>query len=302
MPNAVKGLVPAVLLVVVLVPAPASAWGFETHKYIMSRAIDVLPAAIRPFFQANRTFIVEHCVDPDLWRVAGFVDEPPRHFVDIDAYGAYPFTELPRDYNAALKKFGREMLVKNGLLPWRTDEMAGQLGKMFQQIPQNVGFAAGDVKFFSAIIGHYVADAHVPFHAVMNYDGQLTGQTGIHVRFEEDLFVRYRDKLNIQPPPLRSTPSARDLVFDTLLESYTFADKVLAADRAAIGDRGFYDDRYYDAFFAKVKPILEKRIGDAISAVASLIASEWEQAGRPALPVNPPPRPPAPRRRSVPTP
>src|SRR5262249_11517097 len=131
MPNAIKGLV----LALVLTPSTASAWGFETHKYIMSRAIDVLPAAIRPFFQANRTFVVEHCVDPDLWRVAGFVDEPPRHFVDIDAYGKYPFTELPRDYKAALAKYGRETLTKNGLLPWRTDEMAGNLGKTFQQVP-----------------------------------------------------------------------------------------------------------------------------------------------------------------------
>jgi len=292
MPNVVKGL----MLALMLTPTPAYGWGFETHKYIVSRAIDMLPDAIRPFFQANRTFVVEHCVDPDLWRIAGFVDEPPRHFVDIDAYGTYPFTELPRDYNAALAKFGRETLVKNGLLPWRTDEMAGQLEKMFQQIPQNVGYAATDVKFFAAIVGHYVADANVPFHAVLNYDGQLTGQNGIHVRFEEDLFVRYRTRLNIQPPPLRSVPNARDLIFDTLLESYTLADKVLAADREAIDDRGFYDDRYYDAFFSKVKPILEKRIGDAISAVASVIASEWEHAGRPALPVNPPPRPPAPRR------
>jgi Zinc dependent phospholipase C len=298
MPNLVAGLV----LMSLLVPSSASAWGFETHKYIVSRAIDVLPAEIRPFFQANRTFIVEHCVDPDLWRVAGFADEPPRHFVDIDAYGTYPFAELPRDYNAALAKYGRETLTKNGLLPWRTAEMAGQLAKMFQQIPQNVGYAAGDVTFFAAVIGHYVADAHVPFHAVMNYDGQLTGQNGIHVRFEEDLFVRYRSKLTIQPPPLHSIPNARDLIFDTLLESYTLADKVLAADREAIGESPVYDDRYYDAFFAKVKPILEKRLGDSISAVASVIASEWERAARPALPVNPPKRPPAPRRRSATTP
>jgi hypothetical protein len=77
---------------------------------------------------------------------------------------------------------------------------------------------------------------------------------------------------------------------------------LLTADREAIGTGDTYDTRYYDAFFAKIKPVLEKRLSLAISAVASVITSEWEQAGRPALLVNPPPRPPAQRRRAPATP
>jgi hypothetical protein len=289
-------------LVALMMPSPALAWGFETHKFIVSRAIDILPEAIRPFFQANRVFVVEHCIDPDLWRTAGFTEEPPRHFVDIDAYGKYPFTELPRDYDAAVTKFGVETLAKNGLLPWRTAEMAGNLGRAFQNQSRGAGYAAGDIRFFSAIIGHYVADAHVPFHAALNYDGQLSGQNGVHSRFEEELFLRYGKQLNIQPPALKSIPNVRDFIFDTLLESYQNVDALLAADREAIGNADTYDDRYYDAFFAKVKPILERRLGQAISGVASVITSEWERAGRPALPVNPAPRPPAQRRRALATP
>src|ERR1700730_2264076 len=92
-------VVAVVALLGLVMPSPASAWGFETHKFIMSRAIDMLPEAIRPFFQANRVFVVEHVIDPDLWRTAGFVDEVPRHVLYLDAYGTYPFSELPRDYN-----------------------------------------------------------------------------------------------------------------------------------------------------------------------------------------------------------
>lgn len=279
-----------------VMPSPARAWGFDTHKFIMSRAIDILPEAIRPFFQASRVFVVEHAIDPDLWRIAGFTDEPPRHFVDMDAYGKYPFSELPRAYDAALAKYGLATLTKNGLLPWRTAEMSGHLHKAFQDQAKGVAYAPVDIMFFSSIIGHYAADAHVPFHAAVNFDGQLTGQNGIHVRFEEDLYVRYGKQLNIQPPPLKPIPNVRDFIFDALLESYQNVDAVLAADRKAIGSRTAYDDRYYDAFFLIVKPILERRIGQAISGVASVITSEWEAAGRPALPVNPPPRPPAERR------
>jgi hypothetical protein len=279
-------------------PAPVRAWGFETHKFIVSRAIDILPAAIRPFFEANRVFVVEHCIDPDLWRTAGFTDESPRHFLDMDAYGKLPFTGLPRDYDAALAKFGADTLAKNGLLPWRTAEMTGNLDRAFKSQSGGSGYALGDIKFFAAIIGHYVADAHVPFHAALNYDGQLTGQNGVHARFEEELFLRYGKQLDIQPPPLQPIPNVRDFIFDTLVESFRNVDAVLAADREAIGTADTYDDRYYDAFFAKVKPILEQRISQAISSVASVITSEWERAGRPALPVNLPPRPPAQRRRA----
>ena len=272
------------------------AWGFETHKFIVSRAIDILPDELRPFFQANRIFVVEHCIDPDLWRTAGFADEPPRHFLNMDAYGAYPFAGLPRDYDAAVATFGQDTLSARGLLPWRAWEMSGNLGRAFQRQQRGIGSAAADVKFFAAIIGHYVADAHVPLHAVLNYDGQLSAQNGVHSRFEEELFVRYGNQLNLRPPPLQSIPNVRDFVFDTLLESQQNVQAVLTADREAIGNAGTYDDRYFDAFFAMVRPMLEKRLSQAISGVASVIASEWERAGRPALPVAPPPRQPAQRR------
>lgn len=55
------------LTAVLLWPSPAGAWGFEAHKFIVARAIDILPEPLRPFFEANRAFIVERAIDPDLW-------------------------------------------------------------------------------------------------------------------------------------------------------------------------------------------------------------------------------------------
>jgi Zinc dependent phospholipase C len=284
------------LIVLLFVPSTVGAWGFETHKFIVSRAIDLLPDAIRPFYEANRTFIVEHAIDPDLWRTAGFTDEPPRHFLDMDAYGRYPFKDLPHEYDVALEKYGADALNRNGLLPWRAAEMAGNLRRAFEGQQKLTIYARENIKLFSAIIGHYAADANVPFHAVLNYDGQLTGQIGIHARFEEELFLRYGKQLSTKPGSIRDVPQVREFIFETLLDSYSAVDAVLAADKKAIGDRTVYDGRYYDAFFADVKPILEKRLSDAIAAVASIIVTEWEAAGRPALPAVAPTRPPALRR------
>ena len=53
----------------------------------MDRAIALLPPEIRPFFETYRTTIVEHAIDPDTYRTMGFAEEPPRHFLDMDAYG-----------------------------------------------------------------------------------------------------------------------------------------------------------------------------------------------------------------------
>lgn len=287
------------LVVMLVVPLPAAAWGFETHKFIMSRAIDLLPDAIRPFFDANRITIVEHVIDPDLWRLAGFLDEPPRHFLDIDAYGKYPYADLPRDYDEAVKKFGAETVIKNGLLPWRADEMGRRLVRAFQDQQKQTAYARGDISFFSSVVGHYFSDANQPFHAVLNYDGQLTGQGGIHARFEEDLFLRYGKQLTIRPGPLTTIANPRDFIFEALLQGSQLVPAILDADREAIGDRALYDGRYFDALFARSRPVLERGISDSITAIASMITSAWEQAGRPPLPATPPPRPPQPRRRAT---
>src|SRR5918993_4550311 len=288
----------AVMIAVILaVPAPARAWGFEAHRFIVSRAIDILPEPIRPFFEANRAFVVERAIDPDLWRNAGFTEEPPNHFLDMDAYGPYPFKDLPRNYDDALRKHGLDKLKQNGLLPWRTYEIAGRLVRGFEALHKNGQYAESDIRFFSAIIGHYVADAHVPLHAVLNYNGQLTGQTGLHYRWEGELFVRNEKQLVIKPAPLKRIANERDFIFETLLESSQLADDVLAADKKAIGNRDVYDDQYFATLFAETRPMFEKRINDAINGVASIITSAWEQAGKPTLTANPPPRTPQ-RRRS----
>lgn len=260
------------------------AWGFAAHRFIADKAIDLLPPEIRPFYDKHRGYLVEHSIDPDLWRSAGFDSEPPRHFVDLDAYGAHPFHDLPRDHDRAVEKFGPELVTKNGLLPWRTSEIFGRLHRAFaQQSKGGAPFALEEIKFFSAVIAHYVADAHQPFHATLNYDGQLTKQHGIHARFETELFERFQARLAIHPPPLASVSDPRQFIFDALLGSFQLVEPILQADRAAIGSRDEYDDRYFTEFLAGTRPILERRLGESISGVASMITAAWTLADKPRL-------------------
>src|SRR6187549_2473399 len=101
-----------VLAALVVIPSSVSAWGFEAHKFIADRMIALLPAELKPLFEKRRAFIVERAIDPDLWRTVGWEEEPPNHFVDMDheAFGPYPFDGLPRDYSAAVQKFGKDLV------------------------------------------------------------------------------------------------------------------------------------------------------------------------------------------------
>jgi hypothetical protein len=281
----------AVVVAVVVAGERPAAWGFDAHRFVTERAIDLLPPAIRPFFVKHRAFIVEHSIDPDLWRTAGFTEEPPQHFLDLDAYGAAPFDALPRERDAAIAKFGRDMVQKNGLLPWRVEEMHGRLVRAFGDVKAERGYGRENVTFLSAVISHYVGDAHVPFHAVLNYDGQLTNQHGLHSRFESQLFERYRKELRIRPVPTRLTTTPRAFIFDTLVTSASLVDPLLAADKDAIGSGDVYDRAYYGRFYAKARPTLERRLSEAIAAVAAVITHAWEEGGKPALPAEAPARP-----------
>ena len=272
----------------------AHAWGFEAHKFIIDRALALLPPEVRPLFEKHRATLIERSIDPDTWRTAGFAhEEDSNHFLDLDwqGFGPYPFTGLPRDYTAAIAKFGRTRMREMGTLPWAVEERYGALRRAFEDYPRRGAFGQNDIIFFSAWLAHYVADAHVPFHAVINYDGQLTGQTGVHARFESTAFERYRDRLTIAPKPIAPIRDPRDFAFATLLASNQLVPSILKADLDAIGTRDVYDDAYYDAFFTANRAVLERRVSDAIAATAAIITGAWETAGRPALPVNPPPRP-----------
>jgi hypothetical protein len=287
------------IALIACVPHTADAWGFEPHRFIMDRAIALLPAQIRPLFERERAMVVERAIDPDTWRTAGFTQEDPNHFLDLDweGFGKYPYDGLPRDLSAALAKFGRARMEDAGYLPWRVEEMHGNLRRAFESYGRGTVFARHDVLAFSGWLAHYVSDAHQPFHNVVNYDGQLTGQNGIHSRFETQLFERYRAQLTIAPQAIPPIKSPRDFIFDRIIEGTQLVPPILKADLDAIGTRDLYDDVYFAAFFKSTRPVLERRLNESIAAVAAMITSAWEAAGRPPAPADPPTPPPSRRRR-----
>ena len=144
-------------------------WGFYAHQKINYFAVFLLPPQMMALYKPNINFITEHAVDPDKRRYM-VADEGPRHYIDIDHYGQYPFLNLPHKWKDAVAKYGADSLKAYGIVPWHIQVMLNRLTaafkeKDFTKIMKN-----------SADIGHYIADAHVPLHANSNHIGQLTQQ------------------------------------------------------------------------------------------------------------------------------
>jgi hypothetical protein len=272
------------VVAVMLVPSSAFAWGAAAHRFIMQKAIELLPPEIKPLFDRYHDEVVLRVNDPDLWRNIPW-DDDANHFVDFGdpLLGPYPFDALPREYGAALEKFGATTLKRLGMLPWREQEEYGNLRRAFEGFAKDLPYAPGNVVLFSAVASHYIQDAHQPLHATNNYDGQMTNQFGIHSRFESALFERFQSRLTIAPPKVTPITDARDAAFAILLDSNRLVQPLLDADKEAIAGKTEYDDAYFEAFFDRVKPILEQRLSQAIAATAGVIEGAWESAGRPAI-------------------
>lgn len=79
-------------------------WGFFGHRQINRMAVFTLPPEMIGFYKRNIEHITEHAVDPDKRRYAT-KHEAPRHYIDIDHWGTYPYPNVPREWTPALMQF-----------------------------------------------------------------------------------------------------------------------------------------------------------------------------------------------------
>jgi predicted AlkP superfamily pyrophosphatase or phosphodiesterase len=266
-----------------LAPVPAQPWGFTGHRMVADKAVRTLPDPLRRLFAANAAYLVEQAINPDLQR-SGPSD--PDHFLDMDAFGAYPFDAISRVEAENLARFGKDAAAK-GRVPWKIDEVYRGLVAAFRarDLPRVLERAG--------TLCHFVADAHVPLHATDNYDGQLSGQRGLHSRWESDLVERNRLPLEaaVAPAAALRLEDPVGLAFAVLRDSYLHSLQVLAADRESVTGRDLaetpeddrYDDEYYTRMATRESARVAARLAASASATGSLWQSAWEEAGRPDL-------------------
>src|SRR5687768_14346012 len=268
-------------------------WGFYAHKKINQYAVFLLPPEMMVLYKPNIDFIAEHAVDPDMCRYA-VPEVGPRHYIDLDHYGKYPFDSLPRKWNDAVAKYSEDTLNKYGIVPWWVSTMLYKLTDAFKE----KNYAR--ILKLSAEIGHYIGDAHVPLHANSNHNGQFTDQKGIHGFWESripellaeaawDFFIGKADYIK----------NPGDFIWQRVLESAKASDSVLlfekelsiffpADQKFAFEERNGTIIRQYSSAFSiaydkKLNGMIERRMRQSIYATAAFWYTAWVNAGQPDL-------------------
>ncbi|MFN7115332.1 MAG: zinc dependent phospholipase C family protein [Saprospiraceae bacterium] len=190
--------------------------------------------------------------------------------------------------------FSVDHFSEHGILPYHLLKMQRDLTEAFRKKQRN------RILRLSAEIGHYIGDAHVPLHTTMNYNGQLTNQNGIHAFWESRLPELYADtEYDFFVGKAQYIENQRDYFWKIVLDSHLLLDSVLVIEKSLSQqfppDKQYcYEERlgqtvrtqcetYARAYHERMNGMVEKRMRDAILAIASSWYTAWVDAGQPDL-------------------
>jgi hypothetical protein len=268
----------------------SSGWGFFGHQKINRLAVFALPPEMIRFYKKNMQYLVETSTHPDSRRYA-VAGEAPRHFIDLDVYGDSALSILPKYWNGAVERYGEDSLNAHGIVPWHIVRMYNQLKQAFLlQDPDRI-------LRYSAELGHYVGDAHVPLHTTRNYNGQLTGQRGIHAFWESRLPELFFDTYDFYVGKASHLSDPQAAAWTAVAGSSMLVDSVLSIERELSTDlpgkfnhetKGKQTIKVYSIAFsrtyhARLSGMVERRMRASIKLTADLWYTAWVDAGQPDL-------------------
>ncbi len=281
------------LLMCVVIPSVLQAWGFFGHRKINEIAIFSIPKPLFGFYKHYASYLSDHAADPDKRRYI-LETEACKHFLDGDHYEiSVPFDTLPKYYSKAIEQYGEDTIRAHGIVPWNILFVMNQLTEAFKAKD------VGRILKLSADLGHYVGYCHVPLHATSNYNGQKTGQKGIHALWESRLTELYFDTYNLYTGQGTYLNNTREAVWNAYEASFVLIDSVLRTERRVskqVGElnkysweqRGavmvkVYSKAFCQAYHLALGDMVEQRMRASIQLLASLIYTAWVDAGQPNL-------------------
>ena len=305
----------AAALVLLLVSSGARAWNDLGHALITAEAIERLPEPLKTMLSegGNLRRLQDASAAPDQWREEEkrqHADEEhytsvekPKHFFDIDALagkaGLKNFAGFPHDRAEAERLVGASALDAFGRGPWAAADALDALARALSD-----GRAA-DVFREAGALAHYAADLHMPFHTTRNFDGQETGNPGVHAAVEVGLVKCYQDfyaeRLRDDREEVAYLDDVEAALFEWVVAAHGRASPILEADadaRAATGyDPGLPEHKadlddlsskraapYYRALqknlAARGHPVAAA-MRDAAAHTARLFYTAWVRAAKP---------------------
>lgn len=267
-------------------------WGFYAHQQINRLAVFTLPIEMVGFYKYHIQYITENAVNPDKRRYA-VEGEAPRHFIDIDVYGDSAIYKMPRYWQDAVEKYTEDTLNAYGIVPWHVNLMRYRLTDAMR---------IGDVKailVLSADLGHYIADANVPLHTTENYNGQLTGQHGIHGLWESRLPELFSSEYDFFVGKARYIDNPQLEIWKGVIQAHEALDSVLNFERELTQDTGsdkkyafetrgtatvqVYSSGFSKAYHKMLNGMVERQMRKAIRMVGDFWYTCWIDAGQPDL-------------------
>ncbi len=267
-------------------------WGFYGHYMINRMAIFSLPPEMFGFYKLHHQYLIENSVNPDKRRYA-VVGEAPRHFIDLDVYGDSALYKMPRYWQQAIDKYGEDTLMAHGVVPWHIQLMKHQLTEAFN---------AKDTKKIlrlSADMGHYIADAHVPLHTTHNYNGQLTGQRGIHGLWESRLPELYAKNYNFFVGKASYINNTQESAWKAVASAHLALDSVFTFEsdvsnrfpddkKFSFEQRGatimkVYSEEFSQAYHQMLAGQVERQMRASVKMIADMWYTCWVDAGQPNL-------------------
>jgi hypothetical protein len=280
------------LLLTLLLPLTGYSWGFFAHQRINRLAVYTLPPEMVGFYKKHIRYITENAVNPDRRRYA-VAGEAPRHYIDLDVYGDSALYKMPRYWQQAVEQYGEDTLMAHGIIPWHINRMKFQLTQAFKDRDLD------RILRLSADMGHYIADACVPLHTTRNYNGQLTGQRGIHAFWESRLPELLSDNYDFFVGPARYIEQPQLKAWDIVASAHLALDSVLRFERELTLEfdeekkysyevRGnqtarVYSREFSEAYHRRLNGQVERQMRLAIHSVASFWFTAWVDAGQPEL-------------------
>jgi hypothetical protein len=253
-------------------------WGDQGHKLINNKAVALLPAEMQSFTKW-KDYITLHAVDPDN-RKKDDKSEPPKHFIDIDFYKEFINGKMVEDKIELISIYGDSMVTRQGILPWATLETYHKLIQALKDKNKD------QVLLYTSDLGHYVGDGHQPMHTMLNYNGQLSGQKGVHARYEIKMVDKYISEIDssITTASVKKVDNPFKFIFDYIANANSVQSVVLDADLTSSKmAKSNESDEYLRLMWFKTKYVTGLQFNTAVSDLSSLIYTAWLEAGKPDL-------------------
>jgi hypothetical protein len=253
------------------------SWGNTGHEKI-SREASLSYNQDMSQFNAWTDFLAAHASDADE-RKAWDPNEGVKHYIDIDNYQQF-INEgtIPQTWDSVINIYGTSFVYDQGILPWATLRTYDSLVACMERHDWS------QAKYFAADLGHYVGDGHMPMHITRNYNGQNSGNTGIHSRYESTMINNYIYQIEYEGYNMEVISNVNQYIFDYLYVNYTYVDSVLMADDYAKSiSENTSSSAYKQALWEKSQQFTIHLFTQASHTLAELIYNAWLQAGSPSM-------------------